>query len=82
MLTLSVPLWRGAVPLETRDSALDLAMVLGALHLGIPELSLVAPAFILTAGEFERSAGPHRRAIRLLLSLSCISSPWLVQCPP
>jgi hypothetical protein len=67
VLTLTVRLWRPSVPLEIRYSALILATILVSPHVGVYELVLLAPAFILTASEFERWTDPRRRVLRTIL---------------
>jgi multisubunit Na+/H+ antiporter MnhB subunit len=66
-LGLAVRLWRPAVPLELRYSALLLTTVLVAPHVGIYDLVVLAPAFLLTASVSERSVESDRRRLRALL---------------
>jgi len=70
VLALTVRLWRASVPLELRYSGLVLATILVDPHVGVYELVLLAPAFILTASESERSADPRRRTFRVVLSFA------------
>jgi len=67
VLVLTVRLWRPSVPLEIRYSALILATILVSPHVGAYELVLLAPAFILTVSESERSTDPRRRMFRTVL---------------
>jgi hypothetical protein len=70
VLALTVRLWRTSVPLGIRYSGLILATLLVSPHVGVYELVLLAPAFILTASESERSADALRRTFRVVLSLA------------
>lgn len=72
-LALTVRLWRTSVALEIRYSALILATILVAPHVGIYELVVLAPAFVLTASESERMADPRRRVFRALLYLGYLA---------
>ena len=67
VMTLIVRLWRPFVPLEIRYSALIVATILVSPHVGVYDLVLLAPAFILTAAEIERSTDPRRRVLRMIL---------------
>jgi hypothetical protein len=67
VVVLVVVLWRRSVPLEVRYSALLLATVLIAPHLTVYELTLLAPAFLLTAEAIERAIIVPRRALRGVL---------------
>ena len=67
VLTLTVRLWRPSVSLDIRYAALILATILVGPHVGVYELVLLAPAFILTASECERSADPPRRVLRTIV---------------
>ena len=70
VLALTVRLWRVSVPLGIRYSGLILATILVSPHVGVYELVLLAPAFILTASESERSTDALRRTFRVVLSFA------------
>ncbi len=72
VLALAVRLWRDAVPLEARYSAIVLASVLVAPHVGVYDLVARAPAFVQTAGESERSDEPRRRVLLVLLYVAYV----------
>lgn len=66
-LGLAVRLWRPSVSLESRYSGLLLATVLAAPHVGIYDLVVLAPAYLLTGSLSERSGESVRRGFRVLL---------------
>jgi len=74
VLALTVRLWRTSVPLGIRYSALILATILVSPHVGAYELVLLAPAFILTASESEKSVALRRRTFRMLLYFAYLAS--------
>ena len=67
VIVLVVRVWTQSTPLEIRYSALLLATVLVAPHLTVYELTLLAPAFLLTAQAIERAVVVERRALRAVL---------------
>jgi hypothetical protein len=71
-VVMAVRLWRPSVALEIRFSALLLATVLVAPHLTVYELTLLAPAFLLTADAIERALVTPRRAFRAVLYFAFI----------
>jgi hypothetical protein len=72
VLAVTIHLWRRAAPLELRFSALLIATLLVAPHVGVYEVVLLAPAFILTASVAERLAPRPRRLFRVILSVAFI----------
>lgn len=73
VLILTVRLWQSSVALEVRYSALVLATMLTSPHVGLYDLVLSVPAFILTADSAERSTGAARRRVRVLLCASYVA---------
>ena len=73
VLAATVRLWRENVPLECRYSALAIATVLVAPHLGLYELVVLAPAFILTGNESERAGRRTRPVLRLILYIAFLA---------
>ena len=67
VLFIAVRLWRRPVALESKYSALVLATVLVSPHLGVYDLVLVAPAFVLTTAVAERAVSADTRRLRELL---------------
>jgi hypothetical protein len=67
LLALTVRLWRPSVHLQVRYSALVLTTVLVSPHLGIYELVVLVPAFLMTADACEGSVIRPRRTFRVLL---------------
>jgi len=73
VLVAAVRLWRQDVPLGCRYSALAIATVLVAPHLGVYELVLLVPAFILTANQSEQARGRVRPMFRCLLYIAFLT---------
>jgi hypothetical protein len=67
VIVLVVQMWRQSAPLEIRYCALLLATVLVAPHLTVYELTVLAPAFLLTAHAVERAIIVRRGAFRAVL---------------
>jgi hypothetical protein len=72
-LVIAVRMWKPRIPLETRFSALLLAMVLVAPHAGIYDLVLLAPAFLLTAALAVEAGDRARRTLRAILYLAFVA---------
>lgn len=72
-LVIAVRLWQPRIPLETRFSALLLAMVLVAPHAGIYDLVLLAPAFLLTVALAAEAGDRARRTLRAIVYLAFVA---------
>lgn len=65
--------WRSAAPLALKFAVLMTATVLTAPHLGIYDLVILAPPFLLLADWMaEQPGSPSTDAIRVFLYLSCV----------
>jgi|SRR5579872_419498 len=70
IIALAAVVWRSAVPLALRFSALLLAAVLANPHIYIYDLLVLAPVFLLLADwSIENAGHPETPALRLLLYL-------------
>jgi hypothetical protein len=70
VLFIAIRIWRRPGALESKYSALVLATALVSPHLGMYDLILLVPAFVLTAAVAERAVSADCRRLRVLLFLA------------